>query len=109
MQQLKDRGENIPPEDIKEVAKEIKVRGWGKCKTKRFIQEKYGYVAKDLVKEMERYDKAVLEGGKSKFKTYTAKNHRNGETYTVDVGYEAFLGPEMFFKPVKNFIYEKIC
>ncbi len=58
---------------------------------------------------MERYDKAVLEGGKSKFKTYTAKNHRNGETYTVDVGYEAFLGPEMFFKPVKNFIYEKIC
>jgi len=25
MQQLKDRGENIPPEDIKEVAKEIKV------------------------------------------------------------------------------------
>jgi len=37
MQQLKDRGENIPPEDIKEVAKEIKVRGWGKCKTKRFI------------------------------------------------------------------------
>jgi len=85
MQQLKDRGENIPPEDIKEVAKEIK--------------EKYGYIAKDLVKEMERYDKAVLEGGKSKFKTYTAKNHRNGETYSVDVGYEAFLGPEMFFKP----------
>ena len=42
-------------------------------------QERYGYVAKDLVKEMERYDKAILEGGKSKFKTYTAKNPRNGE------------------------------
>jgi len=32
---------------------------------------------------MERYDKAILEGGKSKFKTYTAKNPRNGEVWVL--------------------------
>jgi hypothetical protein len=28
---------------------------------------------------MEKFDKAVLEGGKSRFKTYTAKSSKTGE------------------------------
>ena len=42
---LKDRGENIPQEDIKKAAREIK--------------EKYGYVVEDgnLIAEFAKYDK----------------------------------------------------
>ena len=48
---------------------------------------------------MDKFDKAVLENGKSKFKTYKHTNMK-GQSYNVDVGYEMFMGPEMFFKPV---------
>ncbi|CAD8081161.1 unnamed protein product [Paramecium sonneborni] len=80
---LKERGENIPAEDIKKVAREIK--------------EKYGYCISDgnLIKELEAYDR----GEKNKFKTYYGKNSITKEKYTIDVGYERFLGPEMFFHP----------
>mmetsp|Transcript_14499 Transcript_14499/g.12301 ORF Transcript_14499/g.12301 Transcript_14499/m.12301 type:complete len:293 (-) Transcript_14499:92-970(-) len=84
MQALKDRGEEVPIDDLREVAKEIK--------------EKYGYCSKDILKEMDKFDKAVLENGKSKFKTYKHTNMK-GQSYNVDVGYEMFMGPEMFFKP----------
>lgn len=42
---LKERGENIPPEDLKKCAREIK--------------EKYGYVVPDgnLITELAKYDK----------------------------------------------------
>ena len=42
MQQLKDRKEQIPSEDVQDVA--------------RIIKEKYGYVCKDVVKEYAKYD-----------------------------------------------------
>lgn len=35
-----------------------------------------------------------------KFKTYSHKSSMTGEITEVDVGYERFLGPEMFFHPV---------
>jgi hypothetical protein len=35
-----------------------------------------------------------------KFKKYTHKNPNTGEETEIDVGYERFLGPEMFFHPV---------
>lgn len=33
------------------------------------------------------------------FKSYTHTSQIDGNKTTVDVGYEAFLGPEMFFHP----------
>jgi len=35
----------------------------------------------------------------NKFKKYTHKSAITGETSEIDVGYERFLGPEMFFHP----------
>lgn len=36
---------------------------------------------------------------KDTFKTYYGKNSVTKEKYTIDIGYERFLGPEMFFHP----------
>jgi actin-related protein 3 len=57
------------------------------------------------VKEYEKYDKKTKdEAGvihaSNKFKKYTHKSSLTGESYDIDVGYERFLGPEMFFHPV---------
>ena len=86
---LVDRGEKIPIEDLIRVAKEIK--------------EKYSYCCKDLVKELEKYDQKQDKNGEilpsKKFKQYKVEDPKRGESYTVEVGYEQFLGPEMFFHP----------
>ena len=65
MQALRDRGENIPPEDLMQVAKEIK--------------EKYAYCCKsgDLLAEFKEFD----EKPEKKFKTYTGTNSMNGEVF----------------------------
>ncbi len=68
------------------------------------IKERYGYICKDVVKEFKKYDtKTQDESGKiiqsDKFKRYTHKSQTTGLTTEVDVGYERFLGPEMFFHP----------
>lgn len=86
-QMIRDRGEKIINEDINRVAAEIK--------------KKYGYVApKGLLEEFKRYDKLNSKGGPSnKFKKYTFESPTDKNTYSIDVGYESFLGPEMFFHP----------
>lgn len=89
LQSLKDRGEKYPPEDSNEIAMKIK--------------EKYGYVCKDVLKEYSKFDeKEKDESGKlvqsSKFKTLNLRTI-NGNNVELDVGYERFLGPEMFFHP----------
>lgn len=78
-QMLRERKEPIPPVDIKKVA--------------RTIKEKYCYAVPKLDREFEKYDQ-----DSSKFKTYEGTS-RTGTNYTVDVGYERFLGPELFFNP----------
>ena len=90
LQHLRDRGEQIPAEDSMDIAQKIK--------------ERYGYVCKDVVKEFKKFDmKTQDESGKiiqsDKFKKYTHKSTTTGLTTEVDVGYERFLGPEMFFHP----------
>lgn len=81
-QMLKDRGEKVPPEMAMEVAKQIK--------------ENHCYVAgKEMVKEFRKFDKDPAK----MFKEFTTTNSRTGTSVTVDVGYEQFLGPEMFFNP----------
>lgn len=87
MQMLRDRGENILPEDMLQVSKEIK--------------EKYTYLSSgNLEKEFQKFDTRQENGDPSKkFKKHEFISSTNGQKYSIDVGYEQFLGPEMFFHP----------
>jgi len=91
LQALRDRGEVIPAIDSNEIASKIK--------------EKYGYVCKDVLKEFSSYDSKKTEDGQlvqsTKFKKFVHKTV-NGNMVDIDVGYERFLGPEMFFHPVSS-------
>ncbi|XP_023599672.1 actin-related protein 3B isoform X12 [Myotis lucifugus] len=80
-QLLREREVGIPPEQSLETAKAIK--------------EKYCYICPDIVKEFAKYD---LDPGKW-IKQYTGINAINQKKFVVDVGYERFLGPEIFFHP----------
>lgn len=94
LQSLKDRGEKFPPEDSNEIAAKIK--------------EKYGYVCNDVLKEYAKFDKKKVDEGKlvqsAKFKRLVHKTLTN-KMVSVDVGYESFLAPEMFFHPVSPSLY----
>lgn len=90
LQHLRDRKEILPSDDALDIA--------------RGIKEKHGYVCKDLVQEFKKYDKREKGAdGKyqlnNKFKKYIHKSSTGGKQVEVDVGYERFLGPEMFFHP----------
>ncbi|PAV90181.1 hypothetical protein WR25_17233 [Diploscapter pachys] len=78
---LREREPNVPAEQSYEVAKAIK--------------ERYCYVCPNILKEFQKYDR---EGDKW-LKTYTGINNITKKEFTVDVGYERFLGPEIFFYP----------
>jgi actin-related protein 3 len=80
LQQLRDRNENFPADDALSIAKKIK--------------EQYCYVCPDLVKEYQKYDEDA-----TKFREFKGKNPKNNQEWKVDVGYERFLGPELFFSP----------
>ncbi len=65
-------------------------------------------MCKDVVKEYYKYDtKTMDEMGRikqsDKFKKYTHTSILTGQETKLDIGYERFLGPEMFFHPVLNF------
>uniref|UniRef100_A0A3Q4MMM0 Actin related protein 3 n=1 Tax=Neolamprologus brichardi TaxID=32507 RepID=A0A3Q4MMM0_NEOBR len=53
------------------------------------------YVCPDLVKEFQKYD----TDGSKWIKQYTGINAISKKEFTIDVGYERFLGPEIFFHP----------
>eukprot|EP00002_Diphylleia_rotans_P038839 TRINITY_DN887_c0_g1_i1.p1 TRINITY_DN887_c0_g1~~TRINITY_DN887_c0_g1_i1.p1 ORF type:complete len:416 (-),score=105.02 TRINITY_DN887_c0_g1_i1:398-1645(-) len=81
IQQLhRERSEPIPAEDSLEIAKKIK--------------EQYGYTSKDVAEEFKLYD-----SDPTKFEKFVGINSKTKAQYTVDVGYERFLGPEIFFNP----------
>ncbi|KAI8907458.1 actin family [Powellomyces hirtus] len=80
-QLLRERENSIPPEDSLEVAKRIK--------------EMYSYVCPDIVKEFKKYE---TEGDKW-FKRHEFIHSVTKKAYSVDVGFERFLGPEIFFNP----------
>jgi len=81
-QLLRDRNERVPAAQSLEVSKAIK--------------EKFSYVCPNLVKEFQKYD-ADKEG--KWFKTYEGRDSVSKQPFSVDVGYERFLGPEIFFNP----------
>ncbi|XP_002738557.1 actin-related protein 3 [Saccoglossus kowalevskii] len=80
-QLLREREVGIPPEQSLETAKVIK--------------ERWGYICPDIVKEFAKYD---TDPGKW-IKKYEGVNSITKQLYSVDVGYERFLGPEIFFHP----------
>lgn len=59
------------------------------------FQERYSYVCPDLVKEFNKYD----TDGSKWIKQYTGVNAISKKEFSIDVGYERFLGPEIFFHP----------
>lgn len=89
MNMLKDRGEPLASEDVKAEAQKIK--------------EEYAYVCEDLVEEFKKYDTPIQTADgwalNKKFKKYTYKPSKGKESKKIDVGYERFLAPEMFFHP----------
>lgn len=90
-QMMRDRGEKINVEDCFYAAREIK--------------EKYGYLSKDLLEEYAKFDEKKFDEATKKyiqspkFKKYEGVGVMSGKPYSVNVGYEVFLGPEAFFAP----------
>ena len=80
-QLMRDRKESVPSEDSFEVAKKVK--------------EMYSYVCPDLVKEYAKYD----SNPDKYFKTMSGVQKSTGQPWSIDIGYERFLGPEVFFNP----------
>uniref|UniRef100_A0A7S1IS70 Actin-related protein 3 n=1 Tax=Eutreptiella gymnastica TaxID=73025 RepID=A0A7S1IS70_9EUGL len=80
-QTLRDRDERVPPEDILQVSQRIK--------------EQHCYVSQDIASEFTKYDLDL----KSNITKHTEFHQKTEKEYTVDVGYERFLGPELFFSP----------
>lgn len=78
---LREREVGIPPEQSLETAKAIK--------------ERYCYICPDIAKEFAKYDS---DPSKS-IKKYEGINAVTKKPFSVDVGYERFLGPEIFFHP----------
>lgn len=74
--------ETMPSEMRRQVARDVK--------------EKFCYTCPDIVKEYKKFD-----SDPSKFKTHSFTHMVKGKPneYTIDVGYEQFLGPEIFFNP----------
>jgi len=78
---LREREIGIPPEQSLETAKAIK--------------ERYCYVCSDIAKEFNKFDVDP-----SKYvKEYSGVNAVTKKPFKIDVGYEKFLGPEIFFHP----------
>ncbi|XP_074662913.1 actin-related protein 3 [Tubulanus polymorphus] len=80
-QLLREREVGIPPEQSLETAKAIK--------------ERYCYICPDIVKEFNKYDTDPTKW----IKRFDGINTITKRPFGVDVGYERFLGPEIFFHP----------
>ncbi|KAN0047389.1 hypothetical protein ACTA71_001771 [Dictyostelium dimigraforme] len=78
---MREREPNIPPAESLEIAKRVK--------------EQYSYVCPDIVKEFGKYDSEPDKW----IKTINAQDSVTKKPFTYDVGYERFLGPELFFNP----------
>eukprot|EP01012_Entosiphon_sulcatum_P026177 TRINITY_DN3157_c0_g1_i1.p1 TRINITY_DN3157_c0_g1~~TRINITY_DN3157_c0_g1_i1.p1 ORF type:complete len:420 (-),score=109.52 TRINITY_DN3157_c0_g1_i1:512-1771(-) len=78
---LRERGEKVPPEDMLQVAMRIK--------------ENHCYVCPDLAEEFVAYDRDP----RTKITKYSELHQKTQKQWTIDVGYEKFLGPELFFSP----------
>ncbi|KAG9150606.1 hypothetical protein Leryth_008080 [Lithospermum erythrorhizon] len=80
-QLMRERGENVPAEDSFEVARNVK--------------EMHCYTCSDIVKEFNKHDREPLKY----IKHWRGTKPKTGAPYSCDIGYERFLGPEVFFNP----------
>ncbi|KAG6759065.1 hypothetical protein POTOM_035532 [Populus tomentosa] len=92
-QLMRERGENVPPEDSFEVARKAK--------------EMHCYTCSDIVKEFNKHDKEPAKY----IKQWRGIKPKTGAPYSCDIGYERFLGPEVSstFSSMRNsigFVYE---
>jgi actin-related protein 3 len=79
---LREReGNNIPSAESFEVAKRVK--------------EQFSYVCPNIVKEFKKYDQEPQKW----IKNETGYESVTKKPFKYDVGYERFLGPEIFFNP----------
>lgn len=81
LQLLRERGEGMPAAMAKEVAKRVK--------------ETHSYVCPDIVREYTKYDDDPAKW----FKEYNGADPVTKKPFKVDIGYERFLAPEIFFNP----------
>mmetsp|Transcript_78160 Transcript_78160/g.229085 ORF Transcript_78160/g.229085 Transcript_78160/m.229085 type:complete len:429 (-) Transcript_78160:239-1525(-) len=78
---LKDRKEPVPAEQRMETA--------------RIIKEQHSYLSRDIIDEYQKFDQ---EPGK-RLKTYNGITPKTKENWSIQIGYERFLAPEIFFNP----------
>lgn len=78
---LREREVGIPPEQSLETAKAIK--------------ERHCYICPDIAKEFAKYDSDPSKW----MRKFKGVNSVTKQPFSVDVGYERFLGPEIFFHP----------
>lgn len=101
-QLLREREPNIPAEQSYEVAKTIKViLPFFKLFIDACFQEKYCYVCPDIQKEFAKFDTDPDKW----FKIYDGINNITKKPFQIDVGYERFLAPEIFFHPEVCFTF----
>lgn len=77
---LRDRGEPVPAEQRLEAARSIK--------------EQHSYICRDVVAEYQKFDADA-----KKFKHFTGVFPKTKERWSITMGYERFLAPEVFFHP----------
>mmetsp|Transcript_4053 Transcript_4053/g.14161 ORF Transcript_4053/g.14161 Transcript_4053/m.14161 type:complete len:420 (-) Transcript_4053:47-1306(-) len=80
-QLMRERGENIPPEDAMDVARKVK--------------ENHCYTCSDLAKEFAKHHREP----EKYHKRVSGVKRATGVPWSADVGYERFLAPEVFFQP----------
>mmetsp|Transcript_24958 Transcript_24958/g.26051 ORF Transcript_24958/g.26051 Transcript_24958/m.26051 type:complete len:424 (+) Transcript_24958:70-1341(+) len=91
MDMIKDRGETVKNEDLLYATMEAK--------------EKYGYLCKDVIEELNKYDEKDYNEStqtyslNSKYKKLSGTGKISRKPYNIDLGHELFLGPEAFFSP----------
>ena len=86
---IKNRKEKIKIEDIKYIVRDIK--------------KNFCYFTKDLIKEFEKYDLKNHEKGiliqNKRFNKFEGIGKISNTPFAIDIGYEQFLAPELFFSP----------
>jgi actin-related protein 3 len=80
LDQLRGRGENLPPEDAMRIAQRVK--------------EQHCYISRDIADEYHKFDTDP-----AKHVTRHEEVTSSGKQVSIDVGPEKFLGPEIFFTP----------
>lgn len=78
---MREREVGIPPEQSLETAKAVK--------------ERFCYICPDIAKEFAKYDSDPQKW----IKRFDSINSVTKNPFSIDVGYERFLGPEIFFHP----------